>query len=121
VAISRDTHRTLSETVAELMRRGLGQEQDAKVTTSARTGLADPAPDPGPQDVAAAGLGGGHLGVAEVAPVGADGGGIEVGTRAGDGRVLIRDTKHREGPVLAVGRDTWWQFAERVKADPSQP
>jgi hypothetical protein len=39
VAISRDTHRTLSETVAELMRRGLGEGQDAEVTTSARTGL----------------------------------------------------------------------------------
>ena len=39
VAISRDTHRTLSETVADLMRRGLGQGQDAEVTTSARTGL----------------------------------------------------------------------------------
>jgi len=39
MAISRDTHRTLSETVAEQMRRGLGQGQDAKVTTSARTGL----------------------------------------------------------------------------------
>jgi hypothetical protein len=39
VAISRDTHRTLSETVADLMRRGLGQGQDAEVATSARTGL----------------------------------------------------------------------------------
>jgi hypothetical protein len=39
VAISRDTHRTLSETVADLMRRGLGQGQDAAVATSARTGL----------------------------------------------------------------------------------
>jgi hypothetical protein len=39
VAIARDTHRTLSETVADLMRRGLGQGQDAEVTTSARTGL----------------------------------------------------------------------------------
>jgi hypothetical protein len=39
VAISRDTHRTLSQTVADLMRRGLGQGQDADVTTSARTGL----------------------------------------------------------------------------------
>jgi Arc/MetJ family transcription regulator len=39
IAISRDTHRTLSETVADLMRRGLGQGQDAEVTTSARTGL----------------------------------------------------------------------------------
>ena len=39
VAIARDTHRTLSETVADLMRKGLGQGQDAEVTTSARTGL----------------------------------------------------------------------------------
>jgi hypothetical protein len=39
IAISRDTHRTLSETVAFLMRRGLGQEQDAEVETSLRTGL----------------------------------------------------------------------------------
>jgi hypothetical protein len=39
IAIARDTHRTLSETVADLMRRGLGQGQDAEVTTSARTGL----------------------------------------------------------------------------------
>jgi len=39
VALSRDTHRTLSETVADLMRRGLGQGQDAEVATSARTGL----------------------------------------------------------------------------------
>jgi hypothetical protein len=39
VAIARDTHRTLSETIANLMRRGLGQGQDVKVTTSARTGL----------------------------------------------------------------------------------
>jgi len=39
VAISRDTHRTLSQTITDLMRRGLGQGQDADVTTSARTGL----------------------------------------------------------------------------------
>ena len=39
VALSRDTHQTLSETVADLMRRGLGQGQDAEVATSARTGL----------------------------------------------------------------------------------
>lgn len=39
VAIARDTHRTLSETVADLMRRGLGQGQAAVVTTSARTSL----------------------------------------------------------------------------------
>jgi len=39
VAISRDTHRTLSETVAYLMRRGLGQGQATNVETSPRTGL----------------------------------------------------------------------------------
>jgi hypothetical protein len=39
VALSRDTHRTLSQTVTDLMRRGLGEGQDADVTTSARTGL----------------------------------------------------------------------------------
>ncbi len=39
VAIARDTSRTLSETVAELMRRGLGQGHPAEVSRSARTGL----------------------------------------------------------------------------------
>ena len=39
VAISRDTHRTLSETVTYLMRRGLGQERPAEVGISPRTGL----------------------------------------------------------------------------------
>ena len=39
VAIASATHRTLSETVADLMRRGLDQVQDAEVMTSARTGL----------------------------------------------------------------------------------
>ena len=39
VAISRDTHRTLSETVTYLMRRGLGQAQPAEVGHSPRTGL----------------------------------------------------------------------------------
>ena len=39
VAVARDTNRTLSQTVADLIRRGLGQRQDAKVTTSTRTGL----------------------------------------------------------------------------------
>jgi hypothetical protein len=39
VAIARDTHRTLSETVAELMRRGLGSTAGAGVLTSGRTGL----------------------------------------------------------------------------------
>lgn len=39
VAISRDTHRTLSQTVAFLMRRGLGQGEAMEVGTSLRTGL----------------------------------------------------------------------------------
>jgi hypothetical protein len=39
VAIARDTHRTLSETVTFLMRRGLGESQAAGVTQSAATGL----------------------------------------------------------------------------------
>ena len=40
VAISRDTSRTLSETVADLMLRGLGQGGGtAEISHSARTGL----------------------------------------------------------------------------------
>lgn len=38
-AIARDTSRTLSETVADLMRRGLGQGRAAELSRSARTGL----------------------------------------------------------------------------------
>jgi Arc/MetJ family transcription regulator len=39
LSIARDTKRTLSETVADLMRRGLGQAGEAEVTRSERTGL----------------------------------------------------------------------------------
>jgi Arc/MetJ family transcription regulator len=39
VAIARDTHRTLSETVALLMRRGLGEGRATSLTHSATTGL----------------------------------------------------------------------------------
>ncbi len=39
VAIARDTHRTLSETVAFLMRRGLGEGGAGGLTHSAATGL----------------------------------------------------------------------------------
>jgi Arc/MetJ family transcription regulator len=39
VAIARDTHRSLSETVAFLMRRGLGESRPAALTHSAATGL----------------------------------------------------------------------------------
>jgi predicted transcriptional regulator len=38
-AIARDTSRTLSETVADLMRRGLTREAEAQVSRSERTGL----------------------------------------------------------------------------------
>jgi predicted transcriptional regulator len=38
-AIARDTHRTLSETVADLMRRGLGAERSSALSTDPRTGL----------------------------------------------------------------------------------
>ncbi len=39
VAIARDTHRTLSETVAELMRRGLSSCTSRKGDVSRRTGF----------------------------------------------------------------------------------
>jgi Arc/MetJ family transcription regulator len=39
LAIARDTHRTLSETVALLMRRGLGEGRTAGLEHSAATGL----------------------------------------------------------------------------------
>jgi hypothetical protein len=39
LAIARDTHRTLSETIADLMRRGLGHGHPTEVSRSARTGL----------------------------------------------------------------------------------
>jgi hypothetical protein len=39
LAIARDKSRTLSETVADLMRRGLGQGGAGEITRSAVTGL----------------------------------------------------------------------------------
>lgn len=39
LSIARDTSRTLSEIVAELMRRGLGQGKPAQTSRSTRTGL----------------------------------------------------------------------------------
>jgi hypothetical protein len=39
---------------------------------------------------------------------------IEVGTHAGAGRVLVRDTKDRPGPVLRFTPATWKRFADRV-------
>lgn len=39
VSIARDTSRSLSETVADLLRRALGQGKEVTVSRSARTGL----------------------------------------------------------------------------------
>lgn len=39
LSIARDTSRTLSDTVADLMRRGLGSSQRMDVAESSRTGL----------------------------------------------------------------------------------
>ena len=38
-AIARDTHRTLSETVADLIRRGLGAGRTTAISMDPRTGL----------------------------------------------------------------------------------
>jgi hypothetical protein len=49
---------------------------------------------------------------------GGNGGGcIEVGAHADHGRVLIRDTKDRTGPVLALPARTWQRFTSQLKAD----
>jgi hypothetical protein len=39
LAIARDTHRTLSQTVADLIRRGLGAGSTAAIARDSRTGL----------------------------------------------------------------------------------
>jgi predicted transcriptional regulator len=39
LSIARDTHRTLSETVADLIRRGLGAQGSTTISTDLRTGL----------------------------------------------------------------------------------
>jgi hypothetical protein len=41
---------------------------------------------------------------------------IEVGAHAGAGRVLVRDTKDRTGPMLAFNARNWQRFTDRVKA-----
>jgi hypothetical protein len=49
---------------------------------------------------------------------GGNGGGcIEVCARTGVGRVLVRDTKHRPGPVLAFTAPDWQRFTDQLKAD----
>jgi hypothetical protein len=39
---------------------------------------------------------------------------VEVGSH--HGRVLVRDTKDQEGPMLRVGPAVWRRFADRVKS-----
>jgi len=41
---------------------------------------------------------------------------IEVGVQVTAGRVLVRDTKDREGPVLRVTPGAWRRFAGRVRS-----
>ena len=41
---------------------------------------------------------------------------VEVGALTGVDRVLVRDTKDRQGPVLAFSPQVWLRFAERMKA-----
>jgi hypothetical protein len=49
---------------------------------------------------------------------GGNGGGcIEVGAHSATGRVLVRDTKDRQGPALSFGPQTWRHFSDQVKAD----
>ena len=40
---------------------------------------------------------------------------VEVGTAAEVGRVLVRDTKDRQGIVLSLGPAAWRQFTNRLK------
>ena len=48
---------------------------------------------------------------------GGNGGGcIEVGAQAAAGRVLVRDTTDRQGPVLRFTPVTWKQFADRIRS-----
>jgi Domain of unknown function (DUF397) len=42
---------------------------------------------------------------------------IEVGAQSQAGRVLVRDTTDRQGPMLAFGHRAWEAFAAKVKAD----
>ncbi len=41
---------------------------------------------------------------------------IEVGAHAATGRVLVRDTQDRTGPVLTVPPAAWRTFAAQVKS-----
>jgi hypothetical protein len=48
---------------------------------------------------------------------GGNGGGcVEVGAQPQAGRVLVRDTKDRQGPVLRFTPGTWQRFADRLRS-----
>jgi len=48
---------------------------------------------------------------------GANGGNcVEVGAQPQSGRVLVRDTKDRQGPVLRFAPGAWTQFADRLRS-----
>jgi hypothetical protein len=42
---------------------------------------------------------------------------VEVGAQAQADRVLLRDTRDREGPVLRFTAGVWQRFADRVRSD----
>jgi hypothetical protein len=42
---------------------------------------------------------------------------VEVGARPQDDRMLVRDTKDRQGPVLRFTPGAWRRFADRVRSD----
>ena len=53
---------------------------------------------------------------------GGNGGGcVEVGAHPKPARVLVRDTKDRNGPVLRFTPGTWQRFADRVRFDAGRP
>jgi Domain of unknown function (DUF397) len=43
-------------------------------------------------------------------------GGNCVETTSSDSRVMVRDTKDRQGPTLRFTADAWRRFADRVKS-----
>jgi len=42
---------------------------------------------------------------------------VEVGNRAQDGRVLVRDTKDLRGPMLAFSPQAWRTFTRKAKIE----
>ena len=41
---------------------------------------------------------------------------VEVGAQAQAARVLVRDTKDRQGPVLRFTPSAWQRFADRLRS-----